>query len=369
MRRLPAVFLALVLSWSGFSQTFTNTYGTYFGGTGDTNVPVAVVVDPSGNVIMAGYTTSQTLPGTANAFQPTKATGFPDNQDIFIAKFDPSGATLLWATFLGGDDLDEPTALAVDSAGGIYVVGTTRSSNFPITSGAYLGSNSTAGTNGFAAKISADGRTLLYSTYLPGTPTALTVSSASEAYVAGGFLPSVITAGALGTGANPIEAGAVYLLRLNSAGTGLVFGACFGGEGFNGSQASSVAIDQQGNAYVAGTTAENAENIVTTANAFQGQLSNGAKTGFIVEVNPTGSQLLYGTFFGPQYSITTVTQLAVASDGSLYFSGISDTTLQATPGAYLSTPSNGFIAKLTPGRLVLPELCAGRACRTPVALG
>jgi hypothetical protein len=67
------------------------TYGTYFGGTGDTNVAVAVAVamDPSGNIVVAGYTTSQTLPGTANAFQPTKATGFPDNQDVFIAKFNP----------------------------------------------------------------------------------------------------------------------------------------------------------------------------------------------------------------------------------------------------------------------------------------
>jgi uncharacterized protein (TIGR03437 family) len=236
------------------------------------------------------------------------------------------------------------------------VVGTTRSSTFPITSGAYLGSDSTPGTNGFAAKISADGRTLLYSTYLPGTPTALTVSSASEAYIVGAFLPTVITAGALGTGANPVEAedSGVYLLRLNSTGTGLVFGAYLGGGGFNGSQTTSVAIDQQGDAYVAGTTAENAVNIVTTATAFQGQLSNGAQTGFIVEVNPAGSQLLYGTFFGPQYSNTTVTQLAVAPDGSLYFSGLTDTnTLQATAGAYLSTPSNGFIAKLTPGRLAL----------------
>jgi hypothetical protein len=69
-------------------------------------------------------------------------------------------------------------------------------------------------------------------TYLPGVATALTVSSASETYIAGGFSPTVITAGALGTGANPIEAGAVYLLRLNSTGTGLVFGAFLGDEGF-----------------------------------------------------------------------------------------------------------------------------------------
>ena len=103
--------LALAWAWLSSSSAFAAlvpTYGTYFGGTGDSNiaVAVAVAVDPQGNVIVAGYTTSQTLPGTANAFQPTKAPGFPDNQNVFIAKFDPTGRTLLWTTFLGGDTLD-----------------------------------------------------------------------------------------------------------------------------------------------------------------------------------------------------------------------------------------------------------------------
>src|SRR5579862_6017968 len=107
------------------------TYGTYFGGGGDNNAAVAVAVDPQGNVIVAGHTTSQTLPGTTNAFQSVRATGFPDNEDVFIAKFNPSGTTLLWATFLGGNGDDQPTAIAVDSTGAIYVTGTTGSSNFP----------------------------------------------------------------------------------------------------------------------------------------------------------------------------------------------------------------------------------------------
>ena len=363
---------ALFAVWPALATAGTPvpTYGTYFGGTGDTNAAVAVAADPSGNVVLAGYTTSQTLPGTAQVFQPVKATGFPNNRDVFIAKFDPTGATLLWATFLGGDDLDEPTALTTDSAGSIYVIGTTRSSAFPVTPGAYLHIPS----GGFAAKISPDGHTLLYSTYLPGTPNAIALNNAGEAYIVGAFLPTVITAGALGTGANPIyaEDSGVYLLRLNSTGTGLVFGAYLGGGGFNGSKTTSVAIDQQGNTYVASFTAQNAVNVVTTANAFQGQLSNGAQTGFIVEVNPAGSQLLYGTFFGPQYSDTTVTSLAVASDGSLYFSGSTDTTtIQATPGAYLSTPSSNFIAKLTPGRTTLDSFSylALNAAWTQVEIG
>ncbi|MGA2216192.1 MAG: SBBP repeat-containing protein, partial [Bryobacteraceae bacterium] len=87
-----------------------------------------------GNVIIVGTTSSQTLPGTANAFQPTKATGFPDNLDVFIAKFDATGRKLLWATFLGGNSDDTPSAVAVDSSGNIYVAGTSGSSNFPAQS-------------------------------------------------------------------------------------------------------------------------------------------------------------------------------------------------------------------------------------------
>ena len=322
------------------------TYGTYFGGTGDINGANAVAVGPSGEVVMVGSTSSQTLPGTSHAFQPTKAAGFPDSRNAFIAEFDPSGHTLLWATFLGGDVQDIPTAVTVDSAGSVYVIGTTTSSTFPVTSGAYLQSPSA----GFAAKIAMDGTSLLYATYLPASPTAFAVNNAGQVYIAGSF--GVITPGALGTGVNPMIFGA-YLLCLNSAGTGLVFGAYLGGGGFNGSQTTSVAVDPQGNIYVAGFTEDN--DILTTTNAFEGQLPNAnAQSGFIVEVNSAGSHLLYGTYFSPPYSSTQITSIVAAPDGSVYLAGSINTTASwATPGAFSTTPSPGFVAKLTPGSSVL----------------
>ncbi len=337
------------------------TYGTYFGGTGDTNVAVAVAVGPSGEIVVAGYTTSETLPGTANAFQPTKATGFPDNRDVFIAKFDPTGTVLQWATFLGGAGDDEPTAVKVGTTGNIYVIGS-ASPNFPVTPGAYLATYPSEGGAGFAAKISADGRSLIYSTLLPGGANALAIDAAGDAYLGGVFKPSVITPGALGNGANPVTAedSGIFLVALNERGTGLVFGAYLGGGGFNGSNVASVAIGPAGNVYVAGFTTYNADNFPTTSNAFEAQFpggvsaSNPVPVGFIAEVSPAGSQLLYGTYFGPPYSYTKITDLAVAPDGSLYLSGpITTTAMWATPGAYMSTPSPGFIARLTPGSSVL----------------
>jgi uncharacterized protein (TIGR03437 family) len=73
-----------------------------------------------------------------------------------------------------------------------------------------------------------------------------------------------------------------------------------------------------------------------------------------LEVDPTGSQVVYGTWFGPEYYATSITSIAINSDGSLYFAGATNApTFQATAGAYLSTPGGGFVAQFTPGSTAL----------------
>ncbi len=364
--RLAVIFLILIpasLSWTPLhAGTLVPTYGTYFGGSGDTNVAVAVALDPSGNVIVAGYTTSQTLPGTANAFQPTKARGFPDNRDVFIAKFDLTGRTLIWATFLGGDADDTPVALAVDSSGGIYVTGITTSTNFPAQSSiactpvaGYINFNSSAPfqqncslaaelgqppNNSFISKISSDGTALSYSVTLQNMQaTALTVDKQAEAYLA--------TVGV---------SGAVFLFRLNTTGSSLIYGTFLGGTNIaDASRATSLAVDSSGNCFLGGVATGS---LPTTSDALESSdpnsglenVLNQPTSGFILEVNASGSQLLYGTYFGPRYFTTAVSSLALNSDGSLYLAGSTNATaFQATAGAYFSMPAGGFIAKFSPG--------------------
>jgi hypothetical protein len=85
---LPAIAAGFVCCCVAYAGTPVPTYGTYFGGSGEN--AIAVAVSPAGEIVIAGTTTSQFLPGTAVAFQSTHAAGFPNNTDVFIAKFDSS---------------------------------------------------------------------------------------------------------------------------------------------------------------------------------------------------------------------------------------------------------------------------------------
>ena len=105
-------------------------YSTYLGGSGGDSGR-SIIVDASGNVYVAGGTTSTDFP-TSSPFQTTNRGGF----DVFVAKLNPAGSALVFSTYLGGNG-DDANGIAVDSAGNIYIAGDTESSNFPTTPGAY----------------------------------------------------------------------------------------------------------------------------------------------------------------------------------------------------------------------------------------
>ncbi|NUP97039.1 MAG: hypothetical protein HUU28_12840 [Planctomycetaceae bacterium] len=112
-------------------------YSTYFGGSGTEN-PCGYAVSSGGLVTFAGWTESLDLPVTPGAFQPQLA----GQRDAFVARLDPfapTGAQLVYSTYLGGSGLDELQDLALDSAADAVVVGRTFSGDFPITSGSPFG--------------------------------------------------------------------------------------------------------------------------------------------------------------------------------------------------------------------------------------
>ena len=171
----------------GGSGLVTLAYSTYLGGNGD-DAANAIAVDAAGAAYVAGYTESSNFP-TANAYGNAGGYG-----DAFVTKLNAYGGagpvTLAYSTYLGGSDNDEARAIAVDSAGAVYVAGDTHSSNFPTVNPCQAPSG---GYDAFVSKLNAYGGnsqvTLAYSTYLGGSrddwALAVAVDSAGAAYVAG----------------------------------------------------------------------------------------------------------------------------------------------------------------------------------------
>ncbi len=159
-------------------------FSTYLRGS-SADIALGVAIDSSSNVYVTGLTNSSDFL-TANAFQPTFNGGF--NGDAFVTKLTPAGA-LTYSTFLGGTGTENGQAIAADNFGNAYVTGFTDSTNFPTKNPIQptLGGSSTADV--FVTKLSSDGSSLVYSTYLGGTASdfgeGIAVDSANNVYLTG----------------------------------------------------------------------------------------------------------------------------------------------------------------------------------------
>lgn len=158
------------------------TYSTYLGGSG-LETGYRIQVDDEGNAYLTGYTYSSDFPVTPGAFD----TIFNGAINGFVVKLNSSGSGLEYSTFLGGGS-EYVHAIDLDSAGCAYIVGTTNSSEFPVTSGVYAETYH-GGWDSFISKLNIDGTGLVYSTFLGGSNIdcnwAIAVDSAGCAYVSG----------------------------------------------------------------------------------------------------------------------------------------------------------------------------------------
>ena len=324
-------------------------FATFLGGSGSENLPGAsddvttasVAVDPDGNIYVAGNTLSANFP-TANPLQAAGA----GNVDAYVAKLDPSGSKLLYCTYLGGSDLDRPFGLAVDAAGSAYVAGRTHSSNFPTTGNAFQ-RNLNSYEDGFVAKLSPDGGSLVYATFLGGTKnddiTAIAVDASGAAYVTGETQSTDFPL------ANPAQArlGGYFdgfVTKLNPQGSGLVYSTYLGG--VQGDDVRSVAVDRDGNAYVTGYT--NSTDF-PTLNPIQAALA-GSNDAFIAKLDPKGA-LVYSTYFGGSGTEWGL-GIAVDPSGSAYVTGFTTSTnfpvTSAAEQRTLAGPQDAFLVKLNP---------------------
>jgi len=326
-------------------------YSSYLGGSGQ-DTTRGIAVDSAGNAYVMGGTNSTNFP-TMNPIQASNAGG---SEDAFVAKLNAAGSALVYSTYLGGNDLDQPQGLAIDSAGNAYVAGSTRSSNFPTTFGAFQTTFFGGPEDGFVTKLNATGSAFVYSTYLGRSAedgaNGVESDSAGNAYVTGHTESSNFptTAGAFQT----TYAGSqdAFVTKLNPLGTGLVYSTYLGGSGTDGGL--SITLDGSFNAYVAGFTCSTNFPMV---NPIQAALAGGCDA-FVTKVNVLGTGLDYSTYLGGSGSDQgSGIVLDALPNPNAYVIGITNSSnFPTTTGAFQTTYGGGtydaFVVKIA--NIVLP---------------
>lgn len=363
-------------------------YATFLGGSEDDAAADIALGSPSG-IFVTGVTRSPDFPTTPGAFDTECGTAGACNfngsyglSDAFVVAMTPGSPTLDYATFVGGQNEDSSSAIAVDSTGAVFIAGFTVSEDFPVTPGAFDTTYNDFGGldywgDVFVASLDPSGSSLVFATYLGGSfedvVRGLALDVSNNVYTIGqtdsGDFPT--TPGAFDPSFNggTVESCCdAFVTKLSADGGDLLFGTFLGGYGWD--EGHGIAVDALGTVYAAGVT--NSPNFPTTPNAFDTSY-NGVFIGddmfdqntFMITLDTTGSTSSYGTYFG----ISAARAVAIDGVGGVYLTGDTyDPDLPTTLGAFDTTYNGGthdaFVAKLNlnePTAVRLAELAAGAA--------
>jgi hypothetical protein len=370
-----------------FDETGTNPiYATYLGGSGNDGV-LGLALDNAGDAFLTGFTDSTNFP-TTNALYSAVSGGidkFAKSHltDAFVTELNPAGNALVYSTYLGGNSMDAAYGITLDEAGDAYITGYTYSTNFPITPNAFQRHLMCTNTfyinaNAFVSEISTNGTTLNYSTYLGGTNYDIGRAIAynnGNLFVAGytsstnfpvtNYIPA-LTLIETNTFTNTVK----HVLTTNTVivtnffsgqhlngstnkynyasdafvtaftvtsptNLSLIYSTLLGGT--NNDQATGIAADTNGSAYVVGWTVST--NFPYT-NALSGFISNSlsyvhtngtgyvvATNGFLTRIdwNGTNANIGYSVMFGG-YGLDIANGVAVDSSGNAYVVGSASST-------------------------------------------
>ncbi len=323
-------------------------YSTYLGGDSDEEGH-AVAVDGSARTYVTGNTSSTNFPVTAGVVQTNLQSFFVD---AFVTKLNTanSGASsLTYSTYLGGtnsENLFAPGSLTVDASSNVFVVGSTGSTNFPVTTTGLQTNYGGGFTDGFVVKLSSTATAILYGSYLGGTEEDsvrdVAVDSQSKLHLAGatGSADFSVTAGAfqLSFGGGVSDAFLVKLDPAVAGQAGLISASYLGGTADDA--ANGIAIASPTNVFIAGETSTNG--FPVTAGAVFTNWAGGFE-GFIARVVASAEAGLTVASpgvvqIGTDYSYT----LTVTNKGELAASGMAVTNRLGSLVNFLSAiPSQG----------------------------
>jgi Beta-propeller repeat len=276
------------------------SYSTYLGGSGF-DYAYAVAVDGSGNAYLAGKADSLDFPASGG-YQPSPGGGTCGSDldifpcfDAFLTKLAPSGSSVVYSTYLGGSNDDFATGVAVDPLGNAFITGYTKSVDFVVLHA----------------------------------------------------LQAAYSGGNCGSTTNPDPCFDSFVVKINSAGTGLVYSTYLGGSGDD--LATGIAVDASGNAVVTGMTSS--IDFPTTVGALQTGYAGGTLDAFATKLTATGLTAVYSTFLGGSGEDRG---LAVAVDlsGNAFVAGSTASTNFPHSGGFQKANAGG-----TCGSIVTPAPC------------
>lgn len=301
---------------SKFNSAGVLQYSTLLGGNG-TDVINDIAVDSQGSVYFCGATASTNFP-LAGAIQPNNRGG-SSGQDAMFGKLNPTGTSLVYSTYYGGNFTDRANACTIDTEGNLYVTGYTISDAFPFTPGAFQTSNrSPIAGNGFVTKIAPLGDRAVFSTFIGGgiddSLSDIAIDRNRNIYVVGqSFSTNYPTVGAFqATNRGSYDA---VLTKLNAAGTALTFSTFLGAA--QDDTAFCVEVDGSDNVYIAGRTFSSA--FPTSSGALKKDLE-GPSEMFLAKFDSSGSTLMASTLFGGNRDEEPY-RVALDRSGSFYVTG------------------------------------------------
>lgn len=325
-------------------------FSSYFGGSSDQDIITGIGIN-NHNLYVAGTTESKDFP-TFNALQPNFSAGV---QDGFLAKFNAAGNVLLFSTYWGGTGAEFLDGMTVDLSGNAYVTGRTDSNDFPITPGAYQTKCKNFCIDAFVSKISSDGSTLFYSTFLGGNTNdqgrAIAVDSSGAAYVAGDTSSEDFP---IVNAAQPNFGGAadVFVTKISDDGSALIYSTFLGA--FGGEIAYSLDLDNYGAAYVAG---ESLSTDFPTKNELAGKCHS-ERDIFVTKIVPDGATFEYSTCLGGT-DFDNLHGIVVDGNGTAYVVGQTLSHDFPTRNAIFPQPLgfiDGFIAKISCNSMIGPSV-------------
>ena len=374
------------------------TYLTYLGGSGDDQIR-AIAVDSAGATYVTGYTTSTDFP-LKGALQTT----FPTNaQVMFVTKLNQSGTSLVYSTFVTSNGDTNGAGIAVDGSGDAYVVGSSDRDGFPVTSGAYqtiCGASINASgnrvngctgmegsdSNGVLIKLSPNGASLMYATYLGGNKdtyiTAVALNAAGQAYVTGATNSTCGPGPYSATSSEPFQCfpttdGSVqsatiipstnetwaFLTVFDPQAANLVYSSILGPDptgSFSVVSGNAIAVNGNGLAFITGGAGPA---LYVTDGSFQGNAPQNSQPAFVAAFDPTNQTLIYSTFLGGTANPDDFGNgIAADNAGNAYVAGSTyDCDFPTTTGAYATQAryaatdtahaemcQTGFVAKIKP---------------------